>query len=118
MADPIWEKKFRGEPVWIAPEDLTVQRMRAVKESLGDAYGIPQQFLAWLFAGEMDALSAAIQISWARDGKKPLADLAQFDFNMAEIAEPDKPKRPMKKKPEPDPTPGDTSDETRSSETP
>ena len=114
MAEPIWEKMFRGEHVSIAMEDLTVHRMREVKAELGADYGSPAQIWQGLMVGDMDAVAVALWIHGQVIGR-PVGNLLELDFNPTEFENPpEKPKRPKKK---PDPTPAATEAETTSSET-
>lgn len=112
MADPIWELKFRGEPVSIALEDLTRHRMREVGAALGDEYRIPSDFIMRLLRGDMDAIAGALWVHGQVIGK-PIGDMLELDFSNADFAAPDrKLKRPGKG------TAAATSAQTTSPETP
>lgn len=114
MADPIWEKLFRGEYVSIALEDMTVQRMRELKSAFGYEYGTPATLWQRLQVGDMDALAAALWIHGQVVGK-PIRDPLALDFNVTEFAMAEPKPKPKKK---PDPTRAATRAETTSSETP
>lgn len=115
MAEPIWELKFKGEPVSIAFDDLTRHRMRELRANLGDEYGIPSFFMAKLNLGDYEAIAGALWIHGQVSGK-PIKNMNELDFCESDFSAPDpKPKPPRKK---PDPKAEATSGETNSPETP
>ena len=115
MADStIWERKFRGQNLSLSLDDLTVRRMRQIKAWFGDDYGIPAKFISLLLMGEIDALTAALWVHGEMSGN-PIGSPLDYEFNLGEFAEPDKPKRAPGKKS--GPLPGGE-DQTHSLETP
>lgn len=113
MAEPIWERKFRGQNLSLSLEDLTIRRMRQIKNWFGDDYGIPAKFISLLLMGEVDALTSALWIHSEKVGD-PIGAPLDYEFNLAEFEEPDKPERKVGNA---DPT-EDGEDQTGSPKTP
>jgi hypothetical protein len=92
MADPIWELKYKGEPVSITLDDLTRQRMREIKAALGEDYGVPNVFRLRLQIGDYEAIAGALWIHGQVTGN-PVGDMAALDFCETDFTPADKPKR-------------------------
>lgn len=110
--DAIWERKFRGQNLSLSLGDLTVRRMRQIKAWFGDDYGIPAKFISLLLMGEIDALTAALWVHSEKVGD-PIGAPLDYEFNLGEFSDPDKPKRRSAGKSQA----GDVEDQTSSPET-
>jgi hypothetical protein len=113
MAEPIWELKYKGEPVSITLDDLTRHRMREIGGALGEEYRVPQEFMASLFRGDLDAIAGALWVHGQVSGK-PVGDMNTLDFSPSDFTAADEPKRAPKGRKPTTATP----DETISPETP
>jgi len=99
MAEPIWELKYKGEPVSITLDDLTRHRMREIGAALGDDYRVPSQFMAKLFIGDQDAIAGALWIHGQVTGKR-IDDINALDFSPSDFEAADaRPSGPKGRKP-------------------
>lgn len=89
MADPIWELKYKGEPVSITLDDLTRHRMRELKDKLGEDYGVPNVFRLRLQIGDYEAIAGALWIHGQVTGK-PISDINELDFCESDFTPVDK----------------------------
>jgi hypothetical protein len=80
MAEPFWHIKYKGKPIDIALNDLSNQRLRAMKV-FGDAYGIPSEYMALLLRGDMDAVTCAVWINQQKAGGE-VESLISIDFTL------------------------------------
>jgi hypothetical protein len=84
MADTIWRVAFKGSEYTVTDQDLTVQRLRQMKQWYGREYGTYTQFITMLAQGDVDALACGIWIAKAAAGEKPRTP-NEIDFNMSDI---------------------------------
>ena len=100
--EPFWRTRFRGTAIRISLADLTASRLRQMKAWFGSDYGIPNEFIALLLRGEVDAMACALWIGLQKAGK-PVDHPMDLDFNLDEDFEkledppPAKPKGKAKK---------------------
>jgi hypothetical protein len=96
MAEPFWATKFRGQPIRLELNDLSNQRLRAMKSHFGPDYGVPTEFIRLLLTGDMDAITGAIWIGQQKAGG-PIDDLMALDFTLDDFEALEDPKPAGKK---------------------
>jgi hypothetical protein len=96
MAEPFWATKFRGQPIRLELNDLSNQRLRAMKSHFGPDYGVPTEFIRLLLTGDMDAITGAIWIGQQKAGG-PIDDLMALDFTLDDFEKLEEPKPAAKK---------------------
>src|SRR5690348_6723351 len=96
MAEPFWATKFRGQPIRLELNDLSNQRLRAMKSHFGPDYGVPTEFIRLLLTGDMDAITVAIWIGQQKAGG-PIDDLMALDFTLDDFEALEDPKPAGKK---------------------
>ena len=79
----LWRTKFRGTPIRLTFADLTVQRLRQMKQWFGESYGIPTEFMRLLFLNEVDAVTCGVWIGLQK-ARKPVDDPRDLDFNLSD----------------------------------
>jgi len=103
MAEPFWSTKYKGTPIRIGLQDLSLRRMMEFRARYGEAYGIPTQFISLLLQGDMIAIACAVWIGQHKAGVE-VESLDAIDFSMDDFEPlPDDPKPKAKGKGKTDP---------------
>lgn len=95
MADTIWKSRYKGVDYEVTTRDLTVSRLRQMKQWFGAEYGKYTPFITLLVEGDVDALACVVWIAQSKAGEKPQEprnlDFSIEDFEKFEedVVEPD-----------------------------
>jgi hypothetical protein len=97
MSDVFWRIAYKGKPIRLSLNDLSLQRLREMKSRFGQPYGIPAEYIALLLRGDMDAVACALWINQQKAGGD-VEDPTSMDFSLDDF-EPleDPPPEPEKK---------------------
>lgn len=101
--DILFRTRYKGTPIRLELRDLTVQRLRQLKQWFGEPYGIPTELMRRMLLQECDGLTAAVWIGLQK-AKKPVGDARDLDFNLEDDFEKLEDVQPEKADP---PTAGD-----------
>lgn len=86
MSDTIWRVSFKGSEYTVSDRDLTVTRLRQMKQMYGREYGAYSGFITLLAQGDVDAIACGLWIAKQVAGE-PRAPKSpnDVDFTMGDI---------------------------------